>query len=352
MSAAIAGNRSGSQPPPQGSEQEITLAYSTKRGAMYRGKAEVALASPQFKKYYGKVQMIFTSPPFPLNRKKKYGNLKGDAYIDWLASFAPMFRKFLKKDGSIVMEVGNAWEPGKPVMSTLALRALLAFLDRGNFNLCQQFVVYNPARLPSPAQWVNVERMRVKDSFTHVWWMAPSERPKADNRRVLKKYSASMLRLIETQKYNAGRRPSEHHIGETSFLKNNNGAIPPNVLTYANTAANDDYLEYCRKHEIPHHPARMNRGLAEFFINFLTTKKNLVLDPFGGSNVTGSEAERLKRRWVSIEPCEQYLVGSIGRFQFLGETVGINNGDINLQVTPMSNEDPQVALTSQGDGNP
>lgn len=73
-----------------------------------------------------------------------------------------------------------------------------------------------PARLPSPAQWVTVERIRVKDAFTRVWWMSSNPRPKADNRRVLREYSESMKKLLDTGKYNAGRRPSEHHIGNTS----------------------------------------------------------------------------------------------------------------------------------------
>src|SRR5205807_20948 len=140
------------------------------------------------RQYHGQIQLIFTSPPFPLIRKKRYGNLQGDAYKKWLASFAEVFRSLLTPDGSIVMEVGNPWEPGRPVMSTLALEALLEFLKEGNFNLCQQFICYNPARLPAPAEWVNVRRVRVKDSYTHVWWMSPTEQPKADNRRVLKNY--------------------------------------------------------------------------------------------------------------------------------------------------------------------
>lgn len=284
---------------------------------MFKGTAEDVLQS-QNGSLRGRVQLIFTSPPFPLNRKKRYGNLQGEEYVNWLTAFAPIFRKLLKKDGSIVLEMGNSWEPGRPIMSTLALRALLSFLDKGSFHLCQQFVVYNPARLPTPAQWVNVERSRVKDSFTHIWWMSPTERPKANNRAVLKEYSDSMKKLLAQRKYNPGKRPSEHSIGKTSFLKNNNGAIPPNVLSFANTSASDDYLRYCREHDLRFHPARMQRGVPEFFIKFLTSPKNLVLDPFAGSNVTGAEAERLKRRWVSIEPCEEYVIGSQGRFSVCG----------------------------------
>jgi site-specific DNA-methyltransferase (cytosine-N4-specific) len=162
---------------------------------------------------------------------------------------------------------------------------------------------------------VTIKRVRVKDSYTHLWWLSPSEHPKADNRKVLRDYSPAMLKLLKNKKYNAGRRPSQHSISKTSFLTNNKGAIPPNVLTFANTKSNDPYQEYCRNHGLMPHPARMPVGLPKFFIKFLTGPRSLVLDPFAGSNTTGAVAEQLKRRWVAIEPSEDYLEGSRGRFQ-------------------------------------
>src|SRR5581483_472140 len=163
---------------------DLSTGYKTKYGQMFVGKAESILTARVAEKYLGKVQLIFTSPPFPLNRKKKYGNLQGEPYIQWLEEMSVLLKKFLTPTGSIVMEVGNAWEKGSPVMSTLALKSMLAFQEKTDLHLCQQFICYNPARLPGPAQWVTIERARVKDSFTHVWWMSPNERPKADNRRV------------------------------------------------------------------------------------------------------------------------------------------------------------------------
>ena len=156
------------------------------------GLAEQVIASKRFDKYRGHVQLVLTSPPFPLNRRKRYGNLQGEEYKEWLASFAPIFRDLLTPTGSIVLEVGNAWEPKRPVMSTLTMESLLAFLKGGDLNLCQQFIAHNPARLPSPVQWVNVDRVRVKDSFTHIWWMSPTDHPKANNRQVLTEYSPKM----------------------------------------------------------------------------------------------------------------------------------------------------------------
>lgn len=293
---------------------DIRVAYQTAAGLMCHGHAEDFFLSNVGRERAGKVQMVFTSPPFPLNRKKRYGNKLGQEYVQWLASFAPMFCEMLKPNGSIVLEMGNAWEPGEPVMSTLALEALLAFLRAGGLKLCQQFICYNPARLPSPAQWVNVERIRVKDSYTHVWWMAKTARPKASNRRVLKPYSTSMARLLRTKRYNSGKRPSEHNVGRTSFLTRNRGAIPSNVLQFTNTASSDAYLRYCRENDVQPHPARMPAGLAEFFISFLTQPRDLVFDPFAGSNTTGAAAEKLKRRWLAVEASAEYIGASVGRF--------------------------------------
>lgn len=283
-------------------------------GEMVIATAEAALASPLAAELRGKVQLIFTSPPFPLNTKKRYGNLQGEEYVRWLAELAPKLRELLTPDGSIAIELGNAWEPGRPVMSTLALRALLAFQEAGELNLCQSFVCQNPARLPSPAQWVTIERIRVKDSFTNVWWLSPSDRPKADNRRVLTAYGPRMRKLLASGEFNSGPRPSEHNISPTAFNRDNGGAIPGSVLSFANTSSSDRYLRYCREHNLRPHPARMPPGLADFFIRLLTEPQDLVLDPFAGSNTTGAAAEQLGRRWIAFEPMTDYVQGSEGRF--------------------------------------
>src|SRR5438309_18302 len=254
---------------------KLRVGYHTSRGDMFAGTIESFLESKRAAHYYGKVQLIFTSPPFPLNRKKRYGNKSGPEYLNWLEGLSKDLVKFLTEDGSIVIEMGNAWEPGRPVMSTLTIRALLAFLEGAELNLCQQFVCHNKARLPSPAQWVNIDRSRVKDAFTHVWWMAKTDKPKASNREVLVGYSSSMRELLDTQDYNDGPRPSGHKIGKTSFLRDNGGAIPSNVLQFTNTSSTDEYREFCRDNDLEIHPARMPAGLAEFFIKMLTDKEDV-----------------------------------------------------------------------------
>jgi len=291
------------------------VAYRTPLGRMIHGELEQVISESTVRKLKGAVNLIFTSPPFPLTRRKKYGNKVGQEYVDWLGRLAPLLGDLLAPDGSIVIEIGNVWNPGEPTMSTLPLEALMAFKQAGQFELCQQFVCNNPSRLPGPAQWVNVERVRVKDSYTHLWWLSGTSRPFADNRRVLQPYKDGMKSLLRRKTYNHGQRPSGHQIGSQSFLQDNGGAIPSNMLEYANTNNSAEYLEYCANLGITSHPARMAPGLAEFFIQFLTRERDLVLDPFAGSNTTGCVAESLGRRWVSIEANEEYIEGSKGRFE-------------------------------------
>ena len=304
-----------------------TPIYSTSKGNMYHGDTLNWLDSPAIQdRYAKKVQLVFTSPPFPLNDKKSYGNLAGDAYIEWVKGFAPKLRDLLTDDGSIAIEIGNAWEPGSPTMSTVVLEALLAFKKEADLHLCQEFVWYNPARLPSPVQWVNIERIRVKDAYTRIWWLSPTPRPKANNRNVLKPYSKSMKKLIAKKSYNSGRRPSEHVIGEKSFLTDNGGSIPPNVigadnaptitnmLKGSNTRSNDQYQTYCRENQHTLHPARMPNELVSFFVRFLTEQDDLIFDPFGGSNTTGAIAESEGRKWAACEADWNFATTSITRF--------------------------------------
>jgi site-specific DNA-methyltransferase (cytosine-N4-specific) len=309
------------------------VSYSTHGGAYIVGDSIELLKSDSMKGLKGKVNLIVTSPPYPLNDKKSYGNLKGEEYLNWFKSMAPVFSDLLTDDGSLIIEIGNAWEPMRPVQSLLHLKALLGFAEHpeSDLRLIQQFVCYNPSRLPSPAQWVTVNRIRTVDSFTHVWWFAKSDFPKADNTKALRPYSKSMKNLLKTGKYNSGVRPSEHVISETSFLKDHGGSIAhnffeieqmdperevrlPNAFSMANSASSDFFHKECARNGIKPHPARMPIGLASFFIRFLTDEGDIVLDPFGGSNTTGFAAALERREWISFEIQDTYVEQSKIRF--------------------------------------
>lgn len=258
------------------------------------------------------VNLIVTSPPYALVYKKEYGNVDAKDYVDWFMKFAGEFHRILSGDGSLVINIGGVWNKGIPTRSLYHLELLLALAKK--FHLAQEFYWYNPAKLPAPAEWVTVRRIRVKDSVEHIWWLSKTAFPKANNRNILKPYSKDMQRLL-TNGYHAKKRPSGHNITD-NFNKDNNGSIPPNFLSIGNNDSNSAYLKKCKEHGISPHPARYPGELPEFFIKFLTDKNDIVLDPFCGSNVTGAIAETHKRRWICIDSKKEYLEGS--KFRFSG----------------------------------
>lgn len=258
------------------------------------------------------VDLIMTSPPFGLVRKKQYGNADADEYLDWFRPFAAEFSRVLKPQGSFVIDIGGSWNAGTPTKSLYHYELLIMLCKEYGFHLAQEFFWWNPSRLPTPAEWVNIRRIRVKDAVNSIFWLSKTPWPKASNRRVLTPYSDSMNHLLANG-YKAKRRPSGHDIS-TKFQTDNGAAIPPNLLAVANTDSNSQYLRYCEQHKLPPNPARYPALIPEFFIRFLTDIGDLVVDPFGGSCMTGEVAERLQRRWLCGEIEQVYLLGAQGRF--------------------------------------
>lgn len=166
--------------------------YETKFGAAYLGNSLELMAGVPDES----VDLICTSPPFALVRKKEYGNVDADEYVEWFKDFATQFYRILKPTGSLVIDIGGSWVKGMPVRSLYHFELVVALCklkEKGGlgFYLAQELYWYNPAKLPTPAEWVTVRRERVKDAVNTVWWLSKSPHPKANNRRVLKPYSAA-----------------------------------------------------------------------------------------------------------------------------------------------------------------
>ncbi|MDA8050069.1 MAG: site-specific DNA-methyltransferase [Rhodospirillales bacterium] len=261
----------------------------------------------------GSVDLVMTSPPFGLVRKKEYGNVSADDYIGWFRPFAAAFNRVLADHGSVVIDIGGAWYEGLPTRHLYHFKLPIMMCEEYGFHLAQDFYWWNPSKLPTPAEWVTVRRVRVKDAVNTIWWLSKTPWPKASNRRVLQPYSASMKGLLE-RGYRAKKRPSGHEISE-KFRIDNGAAIPPNLIAIPNTESNSFYLRYCQDHGLAVHPARYPAALPEYFIRMLTDPGDLVVDPFAGSCVTGEVAERLRRQWICVELNEEYLKGALGRFR-------------------------------------
>ncbi|MBI2767657.1 MAG: site-specific DNA-methyltransferase [Chloroflexi bacterium] len=258
------------------------------------------------------VQAVVTSPPYALHFQKEYGNQSKDDYVAWFLPFAEQIRRVLKPDGSFFLNIGGSYNSGTPTRSLYHFRLLIALCDRLKFHLAQELFWYNPAKLPAPAEWVNVRRIRVKDSVEYFWWLSPSAWPKANNRKVLVPYSVDMRRILE-RGYRPKLRPSGHNITD-KFQKDNGGATPSNLIERGNNESNSAYIQECRRLGLKVHPARFPAAVPEFAIKLTTDIGDLVLDPFAGSNMTGWVAETHGRQWLSIEKERAYLAASAVRF--------------------------------------
>lgn len=285
--------------------------YRTNLGGAYVGDACALMAElPD-----ASIDLVVTSPPFALRRQKTYGNVTEVEYVDWLVPFAREVRRVLKNSGSFVLDLGGAYQAGRPSRSLYNFRVLIRFCDDLGFHLAEDFYWFNPAKLPSPIEWVNKRKIRTKDSVNTVWWFGKTSEPKADVRKVLVPYSDRMKKLISDPDsfYRPKKRPSGHDISK-SFGADNGGAIPSNLLSIPNTDSNSFYLRMCKKFGLEKHPARFPEELPSFFIKFLTDPGDLVLDIFAGSNTTGLAAERLGRHWLAFDSSREYLRASVFRF--------------------------------------
>lgn len=340
-----------------------TPLYGTLRGTAYVGDSLVGMRDHLEDK---SVALFMTSPPFALSNAKEYGNKPEDEYLAWFREFAEVMWDKLKPDGSVVIDLGGAWRKGHPVRSLYQFKVLIELCENlgdRNFHLAQEFYWHNPSKMPLPAQWVNVERARVKDSVNVIWWLSKGERPKANNRRVLRPYSHAMEQLLARQQYNGGTRPGGARVNPQTWKTRHEGAIPPNVLelpfgpadatedserlinNFLSIGGSESKTRYHRafaaleqaykdrgedlKSRARKHPARFPPQVPDFFIRFLTEPDDLVVDPFAGSNVTGYVAEREDRAWASFELHRYYLEPSIARFD------GYFDGDFEwLDDTP------------------
>ena len=264
------------------------------------------------------IDLVVTSPPFALQRKKAYGNKEQEEYVNWICNFGEKVYRKLKSNGSFVIDIGGAYEKGQPTYSLYQFRVLIKLCDEIGFYLAQPFYWHNPSALPAPIEWVNKRKIRAKTSVNTVWWLCKQPECKANIRNVLIPYSDRMKKLLKKPedfiKEEGTVRPSGHVLGKSSWSRDNGGAIPSNLLQIPNTESNSYYLRLCKKLGIKGHPARFPLALPEFFIKLLTDEGDLVVDIFGGSNTTGKAAEELNRNWYSFELSKEYVAASVFRF--------------------------------------
>lgn len=142
--------------------------YETDLGAAFQGDSRDLLKElPD-----NSIDLIVTSPPFALQNEKEYGNKDQDSYNGWFMEFVPEVRRVLQPHGSFVVEIGGAFKQGMPERSLYQWKLLTQIVEEGDLKFAQDWYWYNPNKLPSPIEWVNVRKLRGVDAVTQIWWFS------------------------------------------------------------------------------------------------------------------------------------------------------------------------------------
>jgi site-specific DNA-methyltransferase (cytosine-N4-specific) len=294
---------------------KVFTIWTTEQGVALWGRCEdvIGMVEP------GSVDLLLTSPPYPLETKKSYGGYgqtEERAYLDWLLRLSDQWGETLAPTGSCMINLGDVWRKGIPSVSLYQERLLVELQDKGGWHLLQRLSWFNPAALATPAAFVSVRRIRVKQSSEQILWLSRDpDKAYADNRAVATPYGSAMRAVLEAGGQQATKRPSGHSLSVNAFSRDNGGSIPPNVITAANTCSNDAYLRGCRENGMAVHPARFPSAIADFAIKLASPEGGLVFDPMSGSFTVAEAAERLGRRWIGCDQMLEYVRGGALRLQ-------------------------------------
>lgn len=287
----------------------ITI-FTTKAGVAIAALAEEAasMVDP------GSLNLLFTSPVFPLLKPKSYGSIDVKNWLPWMLDLVAQWIPLLSEDGSIVMHLGDVHHRGMPATSHYIERFGIALSDQLGLYRMQPHYWHNPTRAPEMEHCAK-RRTFVRNGVEPLLWYSRSPIPKANNARVLKPYTDSgKKRLGRTG--TPALRPSGYDMGPQSWSRDNGGSIPTNIITASSGGGNDPYRRSCRAHGLPSHPAVMPLAVPTHFIKLTTEPGDLVGDFFAGSGSTAAAAEQLGRRWIAIDRSRVYLEGASHRPQF------------------------------------
>ena len=235
------------------------------------------------------IDLIVTSPPYADSRKKSYGGVHPDAYVDWFAPFSAELLRVLKPRGSFVLNIKEKVVEGERHTYVIDLIHKL----RGQGWLWTEEYIWHKKNC-YPGKWPN----RFRDAWERCLHFTKSKRfamyqeavmvPMGDWRHARLKNLSQTDRTRDESKVSSGfGKKIENWVGREK-------AYPTNVLRLATECGNRS------------HSAAFPEALPAWFMQLFTKTGDVVLDPFLGSGTTALAAVKLKRHFVGIEMDPEY----------------------------------------------
>lgn len=290
------------------------IGFSTNLGVAIIGYSESVFA-----RFDEPIHLILTSPPYPLAKARKYGNVSEPMYVDWICKTIEPVVKNLVDGGVLTLNISNDIFMHKSAARSLYReRLIIALNDRLGLQKMDEIPWINLSKPPGPYQYASKRRVQLNTGWEPIYYF--SNNPKkviTDNRRVLVPHSEQHKKLIESggEKKKSIKSDGAYRLKVGSYKNKTEGSIPKNVIFAGSSCAeNRKYKKEAELLGLQSHGAMMPAKVPDFLIQLFTNENDLVVDPFGGSIRTGRSAEKLNRRWVCVDPVIDYVMGGATRF--------------------------------------
>jgi site-specific DNA-methyltransferase (adenine-specific) len=232
------------------------------------------------------VDLIITSPPYAERRKKAYGGIAGEKYVEWFLPISAELRRVLKPTGSFVLIIKEGTHHGE--RQTYVYELALALREQG-WLFVDEMIWHKTNPFPTG------NKNRLKDAFERCYHFAKTREFKFFPEVVRTKSTSKWAADTERRKNKGPHRTTNGSGMHMSRRITGDLVRPSNVVTMPSSSINIK------------HPAVFPVELPEFFVKLMTEKGDVVLDPFMGSGSTAIAARGLGRLYVGLELSEEYL---------------------------------------------
>ena len=267
-------------------ESYITSGNFKIKGEIITGDCEQVLKTGYLENTF---DLIVTSPPYADARKKTYGGIYPDDYVNWFKPKVKEFQRVLKPSGTFILNIKERVVNGERHTYVIDL---IQEMRKQGWLWTEEFIWAK--KNCYPGKWPN----RFRDSWERCLQFNKEKKFAMYQESVMVPMGdwakTRLKRLSETDK-----RRDESKVG-SGFGKNISNwtkrdmAYPSNVLQLATECANVN------------HSAAFPVSLPKWFIKLFTKKGDMVLDPFSGSGATGLASKILGRNFVLIDTNKEY----------------------------------------------
>ena len=228
--------------------------------------------------------LIVTSPPYADSRKRTYGGIHPDEYVEWFDPIGAQLLRVLKPSGSFVLNIKERVVSGE--RHTYVIELILA-LRRQGWLWTEEYCWHKKNSFPG--KWPN----RFRDSWERCLHFTKQKQFKMNQDDVMVPMGSwadgRLKNLSDTDKRRDESRVSSGFGKKILNWVGRELAYPSNVLHMATECYNQS------------HSAAFPQALPEWFIKLFSDEGDLVLDPFLGSGTTAVAARDLNRRYFGIE---------------------------------------------------